>query len=118
VTAPPDPTLERFEAEVAAAEQAEVTLTLYVSGASDLAARAVANARQLCELHLAGRYHLAVVDIHDDPAAVISGRVLATPTLVKTAPPPVRKVVGDLSETAKVLLALQLSNTQTPPVSG
>ncbi|MCW3014307.1 MAG: circadian clock protein KaiB [Solirubrobacterales bacterium] len=83
-------------------------LTLFVSGASDLSARAIANARQLCESHLHGRYHLAVVDVHEDPAAVLSSQVLAAPTLIKHRPLPVRRLVGDLSHTDKVLLALDL----------
>ncbi|HEY0519782.1 MAG TPA: circadian clock KaiB family protein [Ilumatobacteraceae bacterium] len=83
-------------------------LTLFVSGASDLAARAIANARDLCELHCAGRYNLAVVDIHDDPSALLTRNVLATPTLVKSMPPPVRRVVGDLSQADKVVAKLDL----------
>lgn len=85
-------------------------LTLYVSGASELSARAIANARTLCDLHLDGRYQLSVVDVHDDPAAIMSRGVFATPTLVKTRPLPVRKVVGDLSNPDKLLVALDLAN--------
>jgi diguanylate cyclase (GGDEF)-like protein/PAS domain S-box-containing protein len=72
-------------------------LTLYVSGASDLSARAIADARQLCDTHLAGRYHLGVIDVNEDPAGVRAGGVLATPTLVRNQPLPVRELVGDLS---------------------
>lgn len=83
-------------------------LTLFVSGASDLSARAIANARELCESHLAGRYHLSVVDVHEEPAIVLGSRVLAVPTLVRNRPLPVRKLVGDLSDARKVLTALEL----------
>ena len=83
-------------------------LTLYVSGASDLAARAIANARRLCELHCEGRYHLSVVDIHEDPSSLLTNNLLATPTLVKSQPAPVRRVVGDLSQSAKVISTLDL----------
>jgi circadian clock protein KaiB len=83
-------------------------LTLFVSGASDLAARAIANARRLCETHCAGRYHLAVVDIHDDPSSLLTNNLLATPTLVKSRPAPVRRVVGDLSQSEKVVATLDL----------
>lgn len=92
-------------------------LTLFVSGASDISARAIANARQLCDTHLDGRCHLSVVDVHEDPAAVLSSRVLAAPTLVKNRPLPVRKHVGDLSNTAKVLLALDLPVAKAAPKS-
>jgi circadian clock protein KaiB len=90
-----------------AASEVLYQLALYVSGASDLSARAIANARQLCDFHLAGRYHLAIVDVHEDPP-VASSRVFATPTLVRERPLPVRTIVGDLSHTEKVLLALDL----------
>jgi circadian clock protein KaiB len=83
-------------------------LTLFVNGASEMSARAVANARQLCESNLAGQYHLTVVDVHDDPEAVLRDRVFATPTLVKNRPLPTRRLVGDLSRADKVLVALDL----------
>jgi circadian clock protein KaiB len=91
-----------------APDEPRYELTLFVSGASDLSARAIANARELCDIHLDGRYHLAVVDVHEDSATVLSSGVIATPTLVKNRPLPVRKVVGDLSHTDRVLLALEL----------
>jgi circadian clock protein KaiB len=90
-------------------------LTLFVNGASDLSARAIANARRLCESHLAGRYDLHVVDVRDDPAALVSNRLLAAPTLVKSRPLPVRKIVGDLSRTDKVLSALGLPADEVAP---
>jgi circadian clock protein KaiB len=109
VTEPGDlTTLHRFEE--AAAERVGVTfeLTLIVSGASDLSARAIANATLLCETHLPGHYHLSVVDLHEAPASVLSGQVLAAPTLVKTQPLPMQKFVGDLSRTQRVIAALGL----------
>jgi circadian clock protein KaiB len=84
-------------------------LTLYVAGASELSVRAIAHARALCDVKLGGRYRLAVVDVHDDPAAVLSSRVMVVPTLVKSLPLPERRLVGDLSDTEKVLQALELS---------
>jgi circadian clock protein KaiB len=84
-------------------------LTLIVSGASDLSARAIAQATLLLEGHLKGRYHLSVVDLHDAPTSVLIGEVLAAPTLVKTEPLPMRKFVGDLSHAETVLAALGLS---------
>jgi len=86
----------------------EVELTLYVSGASDRAARAIADARALCDAHLAGRHVLLVVDVNEDPAAFLRSGALAAPALVRTRPPPTRRLVGDLSDAAKVLLALGL----------
>jgi circadian clock protein KaiB len=83
-------------------------LTLFVGGASDLAARAIADARRLCDNHLVDGYRLSVVDVHESTGAAMGRQVRATPTLVRTWPLPVRQVVGDLSDTTKVLLALGL----------
>jgi circadian clock protein KaiB len=99
----------RPDSEGAASGEAEFEFTLFVSGASDLSARAIANARKLFDTHIAGRYALSVVDIYEDPAAVLSHQVLAIPTLIKHRPAPVRRLVGDLSRSADVLLALGLA---------
>jgi circadian clock protein KaiB len=90
-------------------------LTLFVSGASDLSARAIANARELCDTHLEGRYELAVLDVHEDAAAALDSDVIAAPTLVRNRPLPVRKLVGDLSHTAKVLVALDIRAADDSP---
>jgi circadian clock protein KaiB len=89
-------------------------LTLYVSGASALSARAIANATALCELHLGGLYQLTVVDLHEDPTAAASQQVIAAPTLVRTLPLPERQLVGDLSDTGKVLQVLELRASDPP----
>jgi circadian clock protein KaiB len=103
-----DATLKRFEEALAETAEAKYELTLFVSGASGLSARAIANAKQLCEHYLKGRYELSVVDLRKDPGAVLSSRVLAAPTLVRSRPLPVRLLVGDLSDTTRVLRALEL----------
>jgi circadian clock protein KaiB len=82
-------------------------LTLYVSGASDLSARAIAGARHLCET-LLQRCHLSVCDIHDDLVAVLPDGVLVTPTLVRHHPLPVRMYAGDVRRTNEVVAALEL----------
>jgi circadian clock protein KaiB len=115
MTSPHDATLKRFEDALAEPDTTRYELTLFVNGASDLSARAIANAKRLCEVHLHDRYQLAVVDVHEDPAAVLIGQVLAAPTLLKSSPLPVRKLVGDLSQTAKVLLALDLPAMPATP---
>jgi circadian clock protein KaiB len=108
MTTPNDATVSGFEKALTLREGTHIELTLIVSGASDLSARAIANATRLCEEHLHGRYHLSVVDLHEAPASVLSGQVVAAPTLVKTQPLPMRKFVGDLSRTDRVLAALGL----------
>jgi circadian clock protein KaiB len=100
-----------LEQALLALVEVKYQLTLFVSGASPLSARAVANARTLCQAHLAGRHSLSVVDVHSDPALVVAAGVLAVPTLVRELPLPRRRIVGDLSDTAGVLQALHL-----PPV--
>jgi circadian clock protein KaiB len=90
-------------------------LTLFVIGASDLSARAIANARRLCDAHLEGRYRLAIIDLHENPDELLASNVLAAPTLVRNRPLPVRKLVGDLSQTDKVLLALGLAEPEPAP---
>lgn len=88
-----------------------VELTLFVSGASDLSAKAVAAARRLCEEHLGGAGEVAVVDVHLDPDALEGTGVMALPALVRVRPLPVRSVVGDLSEVDRVVQALDLPRT-------
>jgi len=83
-------------------------LKLYVTGASPRTERAIANLRHICDSELAGRYTLAIIDVLEDPEAAERDRVLATPTLIKELPLPLRRVIGDLSDHAKVLLALEV----------
>jgi len=111
-----DATLERADDELPA-EGAYVDVTLFVSGASALSGRAIDDARQLCDVHLDGRYHLSVVDVHGNPAALLGAGVLAVPSLVRNRPLPVRRAVGDLSDSAKVLLALDLPAAGGSPSS-
>ena len=107
MTAAADETVNGFEI-TADSDTIFYELTLYVSGASALAARAIANATRLCEMYCNGHYHLSVVDIHEDPSSLLTNNLLATPTLVKSKPEPVRRVVGDLSQIDKVLSTLDL----------
>ena len=84
-------------------------LTLFVTGASTMSARAVADVRKLCETHLHERYELSVIDVHMNPDLVRSRGVLAFPTLIKDAPLPRRVIVGDLSDANRVLAALDIA---------
>jgi circadian clock protein KaiB len=108
MTTPNDIAISRFEEALALRSDTRVELTLIVSGASELSARAIANATSLCEGHLKGHYHLSVVDLHEAPSSALSGQVVAAPTLVRTQPLPMRKFVGDLAQTENVLAALGL----------
>jgi circadian clock protein KaiB len=84
------------------------TLRLYVAGQSPKSLRAFANLKKLCEEHLAGRYDIEVIDLIADPARARSDDILAIPTLVRSLPLPLRKVIGDLSDIEGVLVGLRL----------
>ena len=83
-------------------------LRLYVSGPTPLSARAVVNARRLFDQHLNGRYELEIIDIADNVASAIEDEVVAAPTLVKLAPAPVRRFIGDMSNTERILRGLDV----------
>jgi circadian clock protein KaiB len=84
-------------------------LRLYVTGATPASGRAIANLKAFCEEHLRDHYDLEVVDIYQQPQMAEEDRILATPTLIKRLPLPLRRVVGDLSDSDNVLLRLDLS---------
>jgi circadian clock protein KaiB len=92
-------------------------LTLFVTGASELSVRAIRDVRRLCEEHLVGRYSLEVVDVHRDPALMTAYDVVAAPALIKEAPPPQRMLVGDLSDTSRVLDVLDIRTRVEPSVT-
>jgi circadian clock protein KaiB len=98
-----------FERAIAALESEPYTLTLFVSGASDSSAQAIANVRDICDGYLKGRYHLDIVDLHQEPALAGAHHVLATPTLIKDHPLPSRMLVGDMSDHPRILIALDVS---------
>jgi circadian clock protein KaiB len=84
-------------------------LYLYISGATTRSRRAVANIKAICDEHLKGRYHLRVVDIFQNPKETADHDIVAAPTLIKQSPLPVRRFVGDLSDTGKVISGLAIS---------
>jgi circadian clock protein KaiB len=81
---------------------------LYVTGATPRSLRAIENARKLCETYLKDRYELSIIDILQQPALLKEDQILATPTLIRKLPPPVRKLIGDLSAVEKILVALDI----------
>jgi circadian clock protein KaiB len=104
-----DETLRRFEARTESEETAQYVLSLFVTGASDMSARAIRNVRAICDEYLVGRYQLTVVDIHRDASMMSAHDVVAAPTLIKESPLPKRMLVGDLSDTPRVLAALDIA---------
>jgi circadian clock protein KaiB len=81
---------------------------LYVAEGALNSARALANLNAMCQTHLPDRYKIEVVDVFQEPQRAVDDRIFMTPTLIKLAPAPVRRIVGALSETQTVLLALGL----------
>lgn len=83
-------------------------LKLYVTGQTSRTRQAIANLERICENELGGKYQVEIVDVLDNPQLAEDDKILATPTLIKTLPPPLRRIVGDLSDAEKVLLGLDL----------
>jgi circadian clock protein KaiB len=81
---------------------------LYIAGTSARSSRAVANIRQICERNLNGRYDLEVIDIYQRPALARGEQIIAAPTLVKMLPAPLRRFIGDLSDTQRILIGMDL----------
>lgn len=100
--------LAAFEAMLAAPTDGRYVLRLYVTGQTSRSVRAIENIRQTCERFLKGRYELTVIDLFEDPQRARQEQVIAAPTLVKMLPLPLRKLIGDLSDERRVLLALDL----------
>ena len=86
----------------------KVVLKLYIAGSSDRSTRAIRNAKEICNEHLAGRYELDVVDIFKQPKLAKDDQILAVPTLIKKLPLPLRRFIGDLSDRDVVLVGLDL----------
>jgi circadian clock protein KaiB len=83
-------------------------LVVYVTNASPKGQQAIENLRRACEEHLAGRYQIEIVDVLKDPRRAAADNILAAPTVVRRFPAPIRKLVGDLSDSDRLLLGLEL----------
>lgn len=83
-------------------------LRLYVAGQTPKSIAALANLKKLCEAHLAGRYEIEVIDLLLQPKLAAGDQIMAIPTLVRRLPPPVKKIIGDLSNEIRVLVGLDL----------
>jgi circadian clock protein KaiB len=88
-------------------------LRLYVAGKTPKSVAAFANVKKICEEHLPGRYSIEVVDLLEQPQLAAGHQIVAIPTLVRKLPQPLRKIVGDLSNTERTLVGLQLRPPQT-----
>jgi circadian clock protein KaiB len=96
------------KAKLAKAKPDIYTLRLYIAGQTPKSVAALANLKDICEEHLAGRYKLQVVDLLENPQLARGDQILAIPTLVRKLPLPMRRIIGDLSNTERVLVGLDL----------
>jgi circadian clock protein KaiB len=90
------------------AKPGHYNLRLYVAGQTPKSLTAIANLKTICEDHLAGRYTIEVVDLLVNPQLAAGDQILAVPTLVRRLPPPIKRVIGNLSDTERVLVGLDI----------
>ena len=97
---------------VQAAKPKQWQLRLYVAGQTPKSLAAFANLTRLCEEHLAGKFEIEVIDLIENPRLAKDDQIVAIPTLVRKLPPPIRKIIGDLSDTERTLVGLQLCSSK------
>jgi circadian clock protein KaiB len=101
---------KEFEKATALRGRAKYVLQLYVTGMTPKSTEAIANVKKLCENYLEGRYELEVIDIYQQPKLAREEQIIATPTLIKKLPDPLRKLIGDMSDTEKFLVSINLKS--------
>jgi circadian clock protein KaiB len=106
-------TTQEFEEALKRLSQEEYLLRLFVAGMNSKSIQAVENIKRICESYLAGRYQLEVIDIYQQPILAKEGQIVAAPTLIKELPPPLRKLVGSMSDTQRVLVGMDLRTDKT-----
>jgi len=90
-------------------------LRLYVAGQTPKSLAAISNLKTICEEHLAGMYTIEVIDLLVRPQLAAGDQILAVPTLVRRLPPPIKRIIGNLSDTERVLVCLDIKAGETPP---
>ncbi len=101
-------TLKAGEPDGATSRPAALELRLYVAGQTPKSLIALRNLKKICDEYLQGRYHLHVIDLLKTPQLAKNDQILAIPTLVRNLPQPIRKIIGDLSDTQRVLVGLDV----------
>ena len=99
---------DEFEKAAAKRDRAKYVFRLYVTGMTPKSTLAIANVQELCKKHLAGCYELKVIDIYQQPKLAKGEQIIATPTLIKKLPLPLRKFIGDMSDTERFLVGIDL----------
>jgi circadian clock protein KaiB len=103
-----EPKMKELEDSLEEREKGHYVLRLYVAGLNRISLRAIENLQKICEENLQGRYELEVIDIYQQPVLAQSEQIIAAPTLIKQLPLPLRRFIGDLSQTEKILVGLDL----------
>ena len=103
-----DDTTAAFERALASSTAETYVLRLYVTGSTPRSLRAIAEVRRLCEEHLHGHYDLEVIDLYQQPQLAEGEQIIAAPTLIKKLPLPLRRIIGDMSQSERVLVGLDL----------
>ncbi len=103
-----EPKMTELEDALKARETGHYVLRLYVAGLNRISLRAIENLKIICEENLQGRYELEVIDIYQQPVLARGEQIIAAPTLIKQLPLPLRRFIGDLSQTEKILVGLDL----------
>jgi len=99
---------EAFERAIDKSKKEVYLLRLYITGSTPQSIRAITNIKKVCEEHLEGRYYLEVIDLYQKPNLARGEQIIAAPTLIKKLPLPLRRIIGDLSNTERVLVGLDL----------
>jgi circadian clock protein KaiB len=97
-----------FEEALTRNEEGKYILHLYVAGMGPKSVQAIENIKRICEEYLPGRYQLEVIDIYQYPIFAKDGQIVAAPTLIKELPPPLRKLIGSMADTERVLVGMDL----------
>ena len=101
-------TTQEFEEALKRLIQEKYVLRLFVAGMNPKSLQAIENIKHICETYLAGRYQLEVIDVYQQPILAKDGQIVAAPTLVKELPLPLRKLIGSMANTERVLVGLDL----------
>ena len=99
---------QEFERSLSNPPEKHYVLRLYVTGTTPQSMRAIANVKKICEEYLKGRYELEVIDLYQQPQLAQGEQIIAAPTLIKKLPLPLRRIIGDMSTTERVLVGLDL----------
>jgi circadian clock protein KaiB len=108
-------TVKKLEKLAAEGRKEQYILKLYIAGNTYRSAQAIVNIRNICETRLKGRYKLEVIDIYQQPKLAKGEQIIAVPTLIKLLPLPLKRIIGDLSETDQVIFGLDLKKSVENP---